>query len=501
MRDWLASVRFLLLAAASLPALASCGPDPNLTPGCQSGNRSQCVVLASMGSQFGCALLTDHTVWCWGRNDESQLGYPTVDLCNEDIGGGQTRSIACHTFPSRVNGLDHANWVSSGGSFSCALLDDNTVKCWGANAVGQLGNGRMLPSETPVLVSGLSSVNVITTGARHACAIVGGGVMCWGANDRGQLGATTTAMCGEGTSAVPCATTPVMVPGLLGVVNIAAGAMHTCARTGDGRVLCWGDNTEGQLGVGTAGPMSPTMRAPVRTVSQPLGSVTAIVAGAYHTCALRDPGVVYCWGRADHGELGNTVPMTTPMGCTDSCSPVATPVQGLPDAPPIVEFDAGMSDASTGDDAGGDMDATVDMDAAVTMDAAPADARVDARVDARGRDVMMQPSMAPQAISAGDGFACALLADTTIRCWGRDDLAQLGDGVPSPDPQPASMLIATPGAAPTNPLQNAAAIVSGRSASCARLSDGSLRCWGSNQDGALGTGNPNQPLGPVPVGW
>jgi hypothetical protein len=498
MRPYFA-VATALLVTSSFAALTSCGNDPHVTPGCAAGNRAQCVAEASMGTHFGCALLTDHTVWCWGRNDESQLGYPTVDLCNEDIGGGQTRSVACHSFPSQVQGLTHATSVASGAAFSCAIVDDGAVRCWGANAAGQLGNGGVLPSEHPVAPANLTGVTSIALGAQHACAIVDGAVWCWGANDRGQLGATSTGQCGAVGSTFACSTTPIAVPGTSGALEIVAGEKHTCVRTSDSRIVCWGDNTEGQLGIGSAGEMPPSMRLPVRTASQTLSSVRTLVAGAWHTCALREGGTVWCWGRADHGELGNDVPMSRPMGCTDACAPFAVPVQGLPNAPaPMNVLDAGR-------DSGDDLDASMDADVDVIgpMDASTeSDARLEASVDSgRPRDTMMPPAMGPIALSAGDSFACAVLADTKLRCWGRDDVGQLGDGAPSPDPQPASMVIATPGAASTNPLQSVSAVTSGRAASCARLDDGSLRCWGSNQDGALGTGNPNQPLGPVPVGW
>jgi alpha-tubulin suppressor-like RCC1 family protein len=494
----------LLLSAALSLVVAGCGPDQNITPGCAAGNRAQCVVDSSMGAHFGCALLTDHTVWCWGRNDESQLGYPTVDLCNEDIGGGQTRSVACHSFPARVQGLERASAVASGGAFSCALIDDGSVRCWGASAAGQLGNGGMLPSEHPVSPMGLTNATQIALGGRHACALVDGGVRCWGANDHGQLGAMTQSQCGPMGSTFACSTTPVAVPGMTGVLEIAAGEQHTCGRTSDSRVVCWGDNSEGQLGTGTASEMPPTMRLPVRTASQTLSSVRTLVAGAFHTCALREPGTVWCWGRADHGELGNEVPTSTPMGCTDACAPFAVPVQGLPNAPaPMNVFDAGSDggmDASMDDASADDV---VDMDAAIETEGGATEGGVDAGVvdTGRPRDAMMAPPMGPQAISAGDSFSCAVLADTTLRCWGRDDVGQLGDGVPSNEPQIAAMVIATPGAASTNPLQSVSDVTSGRAASCARLMDGSLRCWGFNQDGALGTGNSNQPLGPVPVGW
>jgi alpha-tubulin suppressor-like RCC1 family protein len=470
MRAWISAARATLLGVL---ALVGCSQDPNVTAGCASGNRAQCLVETSVGAHFACSVLTDHSVWCWGRNDESQLGYPTTDLCNEDIGGGQTRAVACHTFPSRVQSLDRVTSVASGDAFSCALRDDGSVQCWGANDAGQLGNGRTLPSEQPVVVTALAHVTSLALGARHACAIVNGGVQCWGANDKGQLGVPTPSQCTIDGHVGACSLSPVAVSGLTGVVEIVAGAAHTCARTSDGHVQCWGDNSDAQLGIGMTGAMPMGMRLPVRVGAQTLAAVRAMAAGANHTCVLRDVDGVYCWGRADHGELGLPLVSMTPIGCTHACSPVAVAVSGLPSAPsPMGGMDGGTTTS-------------------------------DASVDAMSRpgDAMASTSMGPQAIAAGDGFTCAVLADTTLRCWGRNDVGQLGNGATSNNPEAPAMVIATPGAASNNPLQNVTDLASGTDSSCAKLADGSLRCWGSNQDGALGTGNPNQPLGPVPVGW
>src|SRR5438105_759441 len=108
-------------------------------PTCGTGFRSQCIVDVSVGASFGCAV----------------LGYPTTDLCPEDIGGGKTKSVACHTFPFRVVGLDGATAIASGDAFSCAVLTDGSVRCWGGNAVGELGNGATVTSQSPVQVGAL----------------------------------------------------------------------------------------------------------------------------------------------------------------------------------------------------------------------------------------------------------------------------------------------------------------------------------------------------------
>ena len=488
----------------------------------------------SLGDRFGCALLHDRTVWCWGRNDESQLGYPTTDLCQEDVGGGMTRAVACHAYPFQVVGLDHAVAVVTGAAFACALRDDGSVRCWGSNGAGQLGNGLTLPSPTPVPVHGLSGVTALAAGARHACALSGDTVSCWGANDRGQLGqASTTRQCTVGGETFGCEPLPVQVPAIDGVAGLTAGAKHTCARTADGLVACWGDNRYAQLGTGRASDApSPTPSATLAG-ELPLNGITSVTAGANHTCALALDGRVWCWGRDDHGETGSAADHVVPPHCVQSCVPRPAEVPGLEHRDAAIPTDASgddalvvgpSDDATTGFD-GGSLDAALDagtVDASTRRDAgrdvatrdggvvdgaaddaAMGDASDDASLADAGREVesVSAPSMVPRGVSAGGTFACTVLDDGTARCWGDDSEDQLGDGRRTADPQPPVMVIASPGSAATNPLQGVASVASGAATSCALLGDGSLRCWGSNQSGALGNGSSGPQSGPVPVTW
>ena len=172
--------------------------------------------------------------------------------------------------------------------------------------------------------------------------------------------------------------------------------------------------------------------------------------------------------------------------------------------------DASVDDASV-DDAAMDAGAEASIDAdrpgdAGVEDADAGDARVgigvsDAPDVQRVRDDVVAPSMVPRAIASGGSFACAVLVDNTVRCWGDDSSGQLGDGRRVRAPQGAVMVIATPGAASTNPLQGVSSMAGGVDTACALLGDGSLRCWGSNRSGALGIGNTSVQSGPVPVTW
>ena len=137
-------------------------------------------------------------------------------------------------------------FVTSGGSHVCALVHNGGARCWGVNDNGQLGDGTTTNRSTPVAVSGLPlNLAQIAAADDHTCALLADEtVKCWGLNSKGQLGDGTTSD----------SSTPVAVSGLTDVVQIALGDAYTCALLDSGDVECWGWNTFGQLGDGSAPP-------------------------------------------------------------------------------------------------------------------------------------------------------------------------------------------------------------------------------------------------------
>ena len=215
--------------------------------------------------------------------------------------------------------------IAVGGTHACALPGDGTVKCWGDNSYGQLGNGfrtdpnapagdTVAPAVTvlasPGSTSPLSGVVGIAAGLGHTCALLAEGtVKCWGWNSRIDNPVAITGSGGQlGDGTTTDRLTPVTViagsgstRALSGVRAITAGWFHTCALLVDGTVKCWGTNWQGQIGDGTGKDGLAPVTAPVTVIAasgstSALSGVTAIAAGDLRTCALLADGTVRCWG-------------------------------------------------------------------------------------------------------------------------------------------------------------------------------------------------------------
>jgi len=347
--------------------------------------------------------------------------------------------------------------IAAGGHHTCALTSSGSVRCWGRNDYGQLGDGTWTHHSTPVDVVGLGSgVVAIAAGGYHTCALTGsGGVKCWGDNRYGQLGdGTTTAR-----------STPVDVVGLgSGVVAIAAGWAHTCALTTSGGVKCWGDNGDGELGDGTA-----TERSTPVDVDGLGSGVVAIAAGGHHTCALTTSGGVRCWGANGEGQLGDGT--TTGRG---------TPVDVVGLGSGVVAIAAGLwhtcaLTGSGGVKCWGDNWAGQLGDGTTTSRSTPVD------VVGLGSGMV--------AIAVGGHHTCALTGSGGVKCWGAN-AGQLGDGTTTSRSTPVDVVGLGSGVV---------AIVAGGWHTCALTGSSGVKCWGWNGEGQLGDGTTTDRYTPVDV--
>ncbi len=312
------------------------------------------VVQLAVGDLHNCAIFANGDVRCWGEGREGKLGYGNVNNIGDDEHPEDLPPV-----PLGAKAIQ----IQAGSRSSCALLDDNTVRCWGFAGHGALGGassaniGDDEPASSGPLVSLGGPVKAIYSGGHNTCAhMQSGDLMCWGANDYGQTGHGSTQDLGDDETPVSWGPvdvggpiqaifkaeqhTCVLLPGdtmrcwgagnegrlgygntdaigddelpssaplvdVGGPVLTANGGAHSCVVTTDSVVRCWGWNDSGQLGLGHTQTMSgiPANIAPVDVGGD--GRVVLLAPGNYHSCILTDAAEVRCWGRGLDGRLGH----------------------------------------------------------------------------------------------------------------------------------------------------------------------------------------------------
>lgn len=380
----------------------------------------------AVGNGFACALLSDQTVMCWGRDDLGQSGQPSAGDVTCD---GAT---PCRE-PTRVAGLGNIAHVAAGGGSACAIaLGTGTVSCWGMNDHGQLGHsnaGESCPggvpcSRTPVPIAGLSGVAQLAIGATSACSIdETGRVKCWGSNALGELGRLPLG--GENQPPEPVPAFDVDGGGATLVAVDSSSAPHYCATRADGSLLCWGRNTAAELGVDAAS--TPVCAVSERCSSTPLvvnsggttvlSSVTSIAAVSGGTCVSVSGGGVWCWGYNGYAVTG----------------PPVSPRLSLP--PTLI------------------------------------------------------PGSKLSGLSGGSTHACGLGAGGVPECWGINEYAELGvSPVSTPDASCSGGTLGSRCSFPMQVVSSihATSVTSNVHTSFAITPDKNLFAWGSNGSGSLG---------------
>ncbi len=317
------------------------------------------------------------------------LTAPATGTVSVAASGATTRTMTASTIPIRL------------AAHTCRP-NVWTVQCWGDNSRGQLGNGTTTSSATPAHVN-LSGVTLGTNSivaqegfGDHMCVTDNSrAAWCWGSNTAGQLG----------DSSLVSRSAPVRVKSSAQYVDLVMGGEHTCGLTTAGEVWCWGYNWAGQLGDGT---VSNRRTAPVRALL-PAGVVaTALSAGTNHSCAGTATGTWYCWGLNASGQLGDG---------TITNRPIPTVVAGGPYAQ----------------------------------------------------------------VDGGEGHSCGRTSTGETSCWGNPANGALGNGALS------GAIVATP--TPVLGGHRFAYLYAGWARTCAMKADFSVWCWGRNTEGALGTGS------------
>ncbi|MAK78181.1 MAG: hypothetical protein CL992_02785 [Euryarchaeota archaeon] len=301
-----------------------------------------------------CAIMVNGSLWCWGLNSQGQLGIGTTEKMYTpqpvDLG------------PDR-----YATAVTIGNSHTCAITNDSAILCWGWNNFGQLGtnsssSSELSPQEVP-LSQGLVPIS-LAAGNAHTCSVMSNGSLwCWGLNNFGQNGLGQSVSSSSYPQYVPFPDESVVITavanrhqtcaiienrslfcwgddeyGQLGLGNVGSGQQqyspqyvdlgglevlsfsggdrHSCAILEDYTMWCWGQNSDGQLGLGNNTHQGSPIQIPVDVN----GSVVVMTGGTGHSCAILDDGTLKCWGSNEWGQLGvgNRTDLTTPQPVYDS---------------------------------------------------------------------------------------------------------------------------------------------------------------------------------------
>ncbi|MFN3201591.1 MAG: fibrinogen-like YCDxxxxGGGW domain-containing protein [Bradymonadia bacterium] len=388
-----------------------------------------------------CAIDDGGQVKCWGYNGHGQLGQGNTTHIGDQA--NELANMPPVDLGTNAQGQPHtAQKLSRSYLSTCAVLDDGRVKCWGHNGNGQLGQGNTTRRGDNAgemgdnlaytdLGTGRTAVSVSSFYYGNCAILDNGGVKCWGYSNSGELGQGHNTQRGSS-------------PGEMGdnlaytdlgtgrtAIQMAGGYYFNCALLDNGDVKCWGRNNDGQLGQGDQvyrGDGPNEMGDNLQPIDLGTGhTATMVSVGHQFACAILDDGRVKCWGNNNQGQLGQG--NTTQRG--DGANEM------------------------------GDNLAYTDL--------------------GTGRTAI--------AITSGNSFSCAILDNGGVKCWGynahgelgQDNTTQRGDGGGEMGDNLAYVNL--------GPGRTAVAISSAFHSTCALLDDESVKCWGYEYSGGLGTGN------------
>ena len=419
-------------------------------------------VTAISSGAYGTCVVASGAVYCWGNS--TYLGNGTY----------QSSSIPVPVSASGVLAGKVISSVTVGNNFACALAS-GSVFCWGEGGNGQLGNSASVTSLVPVAVTATGAltgktVTSVSAGQAHVCAIATGQAYCWGFNGQGQLG--------NATNVAASAPVPVDISGVLAgksVTSISAGTNFTCA-IADSSPFCWGNGSNGQLGIGIYANSNVPMSVLSTGASQGK-TFTQIDAGSNHVCAIAS-GAAFCWGDNVYGQLGNNTRTT-------ANAPVAVSATGVLAGKVLTSISAG-----------GSLTCAIASGAAYCWgvnssgglgDGTRATSYVPVQVDST-----LAKIGSTYEVSAGQAHACALTAGV-VNCWGSNSYGQLGNSSFVDSIVPTSVV--TKGVLDGKSITD---IASGSQHSCV-VANSAAYCWGIGDYGALGNGDGRSYSNPVAV--
>lgn len=398
-----------------------------------------------------CGIRTDRTLWCSGPNAYGQLGTGNTTSSNVPVPVADTEHD--------VDGLPDTDWasVSSGRTHTCAIKQDGSLWCWGNNDSGQLGLGYIdtLKVTTPQRVGTASWRTVEANSAGTTCAIRSDRTLwCWGRNDAGSAGISPAG----GQTGDPTQIDPGTKWNVVSLANDVG-----CAIRQDGTLWCWGQNNNGATGIENGGaPVVPPTKVGTDT------DWFAVASNSTATCGLRGAGTLWCWGSNADGMVG---------------------VPGAPSGTTAVNVQPAVADWTSVSTMYDTLCATRANGSAWCWGSGASYEIGDGAGVNRDEPTRVAGDLSFVDVRGGNAFNCGLTTGGHARCWGYGVDGETGTGG-------MGVLVGRP--AQVGKETNWARVAAGGSTTCATKTNGSLWCWGENRQGSLGDGSAAA-FRPVPV--
>lgn len=434
-------------------------------------------------AHHACGITSAGVAYCWGDNTYGEVGNGS--------------SIPIFNTPTAVSGGLTFSDIAVSSYTSCGLTTGKVAYCWGNNTTGQIGDGSTLPRNTPTAVSsGGVLFKGIALGNGHACGLTMlGAIRCWGANNLGQLG--------DGTGSTSY--TPAAAVSNGPYIAVTAGLAHSCGLKNTGSTYCWGTNGNGELGDGSGSAQS---LSPVLVPGSSFSAVTSSSTSST-TCGLTATGVAYCWGLNTSGQIGdgsNTTrktPVSVRTGETfSSIMPAATVTCALSSGNGKTRCWGDQAYGAFGNgSSSGNVYAPTPSAGGITFASLSVGDGTGCGLDSSGKlwcwgnnsdcnfgNDTCHSHTAPFAIkslqnfsevAAGVFHACGVTAAGAAYCWGYNTHGEVGDG--SNTHKSAPTLVAG--------NLSLSTITAGRFHSCALTTSGAAYCWGQDNYGQLGNGS------------
>ena len=433
----------------------------------------------STGDQHTCVLNNDREVLCWGYGGNGQLGQ-----------GSYTNTNIPHPVVN-TNGLgvlDNIEQISLGGDHSCALKVDGRILCWGKGLKGQLGHGSNEKSNIPVLITSsdgetLVGFEQVSSGDSHTCALkYNGEVLCWGKGGDGRLGNADSANQNSNTPVQAIAND---------VEQIDVGKYHSCALMGDGTVFCWGLGSHGQLGHNSYKSSNIPQIVKDMNGQRFLRDIKQISGGGIHTCALKLNGKIFCWGNGDNGQLGNNLNSASKRPTlVVARSGAITPFKrgearvsekisvGNSYACAVKENKTVLCWGYGGNGQLGNGQNSQSRTSVVVLN-----------------HTGNGPLTEIKQISSGPDHTCGVKKSSKVLCWGEGDSGQLGNG----EYDNSNIPVFVRNIDGVGDLRGVQQVSTGYEHTCALKKNRTVLCWGGGSSGKLGNGAKNSSSLPVLV--